>query len=154
MKPKSNLDAAKALGTLRLFLNPNQRRCLADLCRSEERQYFVDKLCELADLVAAMPHTYGQEGKANQTVAYLHYFTAGMDCWITEKDVSANDGTPAEQGHHQAFGLACMGYEEEIGYISLVEWLANGAELDLHFKPQTLEELQRSRNRANVLTQA
>lgn len=43
----------------------------------------------------------------------------------------------------QAFGLADLGYGGELGYISIVELLECGAELDLHWTPQTLAEVKR-----------
>jgi hypothetical protein len=104
----------------------------------EEAQYFFEKICALAALVTTMPKTYEQEGKGDQAIVSLHYFTRSCDWWITEKDMETSD----EPGQHQAFGLASLGYEPELGYISIVEILANGAELDFHFEPQTLEAVR------------
>jgi hypothetical protein len=58
---------------------------------------------------------------------WLHYFTHGGDYWITERDMASEQ--------LQAFGLADIGYGPELGYISIVELLENGAELDLHYSP-------------------
>jgi hypothetical protein len=46
-----------------------------------------------------------------------------------------------EQEQHQAFGLVSLGYEPELGYISLPEILKAGAELDLHWTPTTVGEI-------------
>jgi hypothetical protein len=87
-----------------------------------------------------MPKTYEQDGKDDQAIVYLHYFAGGRaNAYITERD--------QEPEQHQAFGLADLfGDGGERGYISLVEWLANGAELDFHFTPCTLGELRHRRN--------
>lgn len=123
------------------FIGSNQMYAIRSACRGEEGQWFQDKLRELATLIENMPKTYEQDGKGEQAIAYLHYFTGGCDWWITEKDA----GTPEEPGQHQAFGRAKLGYEDpELGYISIPELLANGAELDLHFTPKTLAEITNS----------
>ena len=49
-----------------------------------------------------------------------------------------------EAEQHQAFGLADLGMGAELGYISIVELLENGAELDLHFVPRTLEQIKKA----------
>ncbi len=136
--PKTKLEAVEALKVLRPFIGRSQMHCLADACRGEEKQWFFDKLCELAALVTAMPKTYEQDGKGDRAIASLHYFVGGCDWWVTEKDIE----TPDALGQHQAFGLASLGDEPELGYISIVELLANGAELDLHFNPRTLAEVR------------
>jgi len=136
----TKMDAAKALTTLRGFIGSRQLRFVADACRGEEKQFFFDKMVELAQIVSTMPKTYEQDGKGENAVAYLHYFAGGQaNWWITEKDI----GTPEEPGQHQAFGLADLfGDGGELGYISIVEILANGGELDFHFTPKTLKEIR------------
>jgi hypothetical protein len=106
---------------------------VGDLCRGEEKQFYFDKMCELAGIVRKMPKTYEQCVK--DPVAYLHYFTGSADFYITEKDMDC----PDSPGQHQAYGLADRYHDGgEIGYISIVELLANGAELDFHFTPKPL----------------
>jgi hypothetical protein len=97
-------------------------------------------LCELSRLVSRMPKTYEQDGQGEHATIHLHYFTAGADWYITEKDAETAD----EPGQHQAFGLADLGYGAELGYISLVEILASGAEIDLNWTPKSIGELKRS----------
>lgn len=132
--PADKLAATEALNELRHFLGSLQRRVLGDCCRSEEKQFFFDKLVELAALVERMPKVYGQDGLGDQAIVYLHYFVGGCDWFITERD------TTREQ--HQAFGFACLGDPDcaELGYISIAEITQGGAELDMYFKPRTLEE--------------
>ena len=119
----------------RAFIGAEQMSAIIEGIRGEEGQFFKDKLCELSALVTSMPKTHEQDGKGNQAVAYLHYFTGGCDWYITEKD--------SEEEQFQAFGLADLGYGGELGYISLVELLEAGAELDLHFAPRTLAEVRK-----------
>jgi hypothetical protein len=136
----TKMDAVNALKVLRGFIGPSQLHAVGRGCRGEEKQFFFDKMVELAHIVETMPKTYEQDGKGENTVVYLHYFAGGQaSWWITEKDV----GTPEEPGQHQAFGLADLfGDGGELGYISIVEILANGGELDFHFTPETLKEIR------------
>ncbi|MEO7326505.1 MAG: hypothetical protein ABIW82_16925 [Dokdonella sp.] len=129
----SKLDAAAALRTLRGFLSQQQLRAIDAGCWSDDRQFFYDKLVELADIVRTMPKTYEQDGKCEEAIAYLHYFSAGADWYITEKDL--------EREQHQAYGQADLGHGPECGYISLVELMTHGVELDFHFSPKTLAEI-------------
>lgn len=129
-------DATAALETLRGFIGANQLYAVAEGCRGEEAQFFFDKLVELARIVETMPKTYEQEGKGDDAIAFLHYFAGGQGSWwITEKEKLPEQC--------QAFGLADpFGDGGEVGYISIVELLANDAELDFHFTPKTLRELR------------
>ncbi len=130
----TKLEAIAAMRGLHGFIGPSQMKCLADLCRGEEEQFFFDKLCDLRDMISTMPKTYEQDGAGKDAVIYLHYFTGGCDWHITEKDMNAPQ--------LQAFGLADLGYGPELGYISIVELLENGAELDLYYRPRTLAQQQ------------
>jgi len=132
-------DATAALKTLRGFIGAEQLYVVADGCRGEEGQFFFDKLVELARIVETMPKTYEQDGKGDEAIAFLHYFAGGQaSWWITEQDKLPEQ--------HQAFGLADLfGDGGELGYISIIELLANGAELDFHFTPKTLRELRAKR---------
>lgn len=124
-------DAHEALFCLSGFIGQSQRAALAHAMKGEEKQFFFDKLTEMAALISFMPQTYAQDGKGDNALVSLHYFTGGCDWWITEKDM--------EREQHQAFGLCDLGHDSaEIGYVSLVEILAAGAELDLYFTPCTL----------------
>ncbi len=120
------------------FIGGNQRKAVLQCFRGEEREWFFDKIIELHKLIAEMPKTYEQEGTEDPTV-YLHYFAGGQaSAWITEKD--------RIEDQNQAFGLADLfGDGGELGYISIEEWISNGAELDFHFTPCTLAELRKQR---------
>lgn len=116
------------------FVNNTQAKIIFDLCKGkEEGKFFIEKMRELAIMIDTMPKTYEQDGKGDQAVAYLHYFTPGFDWYITERDM--------EEAQLQAFGLACI-HEMELGYISIQDILANGAELDLYWTPKILKEIK------------
>ena len=139
----SKADATKAIQTLRGFIGPSQLEAVGHACYGEEKEWFFDKMVELAKIVENMPKTYEQDGLGSMAIVSLHYFIGGCDWYITEKDME----TPDEPGQHQAFGLADLFQDGgELGYISIVELLANGAELDFHFKPRTLAEVRKSRS--------
>lgn len=77
---------------------------------------------------------YQTDGQGDQAVVQLHYYTQGCDWDITERDMEAEQ--------LQAFGAADLGYGAELGYISIVEILECGAELDLHWTPKTLAAIK------------
>ena len=128
---------AESFQTLDPFISRQQLRCIRFGLRGEEREYFIELTHRLAKTIQEMPATY--EGRGDQAIIHLHYFRGSMDWWITEKDAE----TLEQPGQHQAFGLAKMQFTE-LGYISIVELVANNVELDFHWKPITLEELKRT----------
>ena len=80
------LNAVRALKALDGFIGPSQLHCVANAMRGEEKQFFFDKMVELAQTVSTMPKTYEQDGKGEEAIAYLHYFAGGQaNWWITEK---------------------------------------------------------------------
>ncbi len=123
-----------AIQTLRRFAPSSQIDALYEGIRSEEGEFFKAKIFEMSKLISAMPKTYEQEELGDEAIVSLHYFRGGMDWYITERDVE----TPDEPGQHQAFGLADLGYGGELGYISIVDLIRNGVELDLYWTPVTL----------------
>ncbi len=132
------MNTGQAISILTQFINPAQLNILRLNVKGEEGMYFADVLQQRAERVTAMHETYGQDGMGDDAIVWLHYFMGGADWYITEKD--------SEAGQHQAFGLADMGYGAELGYISLAEILAHGAELDLHWTPKTLAETKAEHN--------
>jgi hypothetical protein len=135
---KTKREAIDALMTLREFMPSSQIQVIINAMRSEEKQYFFNKVVALAELIKGMPKTYEQDGKGNKAIAYLHYFRGTMDWYITEKDA----GSPEDNRQVQAFGLADLGYGGELGYISIVELLENQIELDMYFTPTELENIE------------
>jgi hypothetical protein len=130
----SKADALEALKILRHYIGREQLLAISIACRGEEKQFFFDKLCQLAQQVSTMPKVYEQEGLGDSAIAHLHYFYGPCDWLITERDISDEQ--------HQAYGLADLGFGPERGYISIAELLENGAELDLHFQPKPLKEFK------------
>ena len=130
---RQGMTRLEAVMSLRRFIGTGQLRVMTDCCRGEEGDWFRGKMGELAELVETMPKTYEQDGKGDEAVVYLHYFTGQWDWYVTERDV--------EPAQHQAFGLAC-GWNDELGYISIVEIIRHGAEIDLHWTPKTLAEIK------------
>lgn len=107
------------------------------LLRSEEKAFFIESVDRVYSTIEVMPKTYEQEGKGDQAIAYLHYYTSNGDFYITEKDI--------DDGVTQAFGLASIGDSyPEFGYISISDLVKNGAEIDLHFEPKTLSKIKAS----------
>lgn len=106
----------------------------------EESLFFSQTVRRIVATLDTMPRTYGQGGRGDRAIAHLHYFSRGSDWYITELD-SDDDG----EGQHQAYGLAILNGDwqnAEVGYISIVELVAHGAELDLHFEPRTLAAIK------------
>lgn len=131
-------QAIEHVKTLKGIMSTAQLSAMANGCRSEEREFFYDKLEEMANTFSTMPVTYEQDGKGDDAIVHLHYFHGNMDWFITEKDM--------ENQQIQAFGLADLGMGcAELGYISLEELAQAGVELDLHFTPKTLREVKEER---------
>lgn len=124
------------------FIGKAQMQAIREVLRGEEAEFMQQIISNMIDMVETMPATYATDGQGDQAVAQLHYFTGGCDWYITEKD--------RETEQLQAFGLADLyGDGGELGYISIVELLKVGAELDLHWKPKTLAEVkQKTKSRA------
>lgn len=119
-------DATEAIKTLKRFVSPAQLRVLADGCRSEEMQFFFDKIVEMTGIIDAMPKTYETDGQGQDAIAHLHYFLGDTDWYITERDCM--------EQQLQTFGL-CKMWEAELGYICIEEITLAGAELDLYWAP-------------------
>ena len=131
----------KAKPILQSFVPKRQAHVIANVLRSEEGEGMAEILEGLKRTLETMPKTYDQDGKGDDAVVHLHYFTGGCDWWITEKD-----SDPDGEGQQQAFGLADLGYGPELGYISLVELCAHPrVELDLFWTPKTVGEIKRAK---------
>lgn len=131
-------EVSRGLSLLCGYLSKAQHATLKRLCHSstEEHEHFRELVTTYAKRIQAMPATYQSEGK--EAVAVLHYFTAGCDWYIVEKD-----SDPDNEGQVQAFGSANLGFGAELGYISLPEITAAGAELDLYFTPKPLADCEK-----------
>jgi hypothetical protein len=127
------------------YIGRQQMSAIQAGLRGEEKEFFKTKLVEITKTIAAMPQTYDQEGKGDEAIVTLHYFTSGCDWWITERDKgNPDDEEPGRQD--QAFGFACLNGDidnAELGYISIPELLDNRAELDLYWTPTTLGAIKK-----------
>ena len=132
------IEVANSFTMLKGFISNSQLKAIETGCRGEEKEFFFDKVVEMAKVVSGMPKTYEQDGLGDKAIVSLHYFSGNSDYFITEKDM----GTPDEPGQHQAFGLTDIGCGSELGYISIVELLKNGVELDLYWTPKTIGEIK------------
>jgi hypothetical protein len=133
-------QSEKAIEILRDFIPRSELQTIASNRFGEEGQFFIDKICSIAELIKGMPETGGQNGKGKKAVAFLHYFRGSVDSYITEKDIGDSEDEPGE-GQIQAFGAQSLGFGFELGYISIKELIENNVELDLYFEPKTLEDL-------------
>jgi len=127
----------KLLNPLKDFVSVPQLKALEAGLRGEEAGAFEEIIERLTSTIATMPVVYEQDGKGDEAVAYLHYFSPSWDWWITEKD--SVKGEP----QHRAFGLV-KGYELELGYVPISELIEHGGiELDFYWTPKTLGEIKK-----------
>ena len=123
-------EVATWADVVRPYIGDQQLQTIGEGCRGPDKAFFRQTFRDLAETIAGMPAIYAQTGKGDQAVAFLHYFTADRDFYITEIDRDNEDGP-------QAFGWV-SGPEPEWGYGSIAEWIASGAELDCHFIPEPI----------------
>ena len=119
--------------------------CNGQFAVMSESAEFDALIAAAATTIAAMPVTYEQDGKGDEATVFLHYFNAGSDWYITEKD--------ADGGVDQAFGFAILNGDTEnaeLCYISIRELVANGVELDLHFSPASLGSIKSAKAAAAI----
>lgn len=131
----------KALGELTKagLVGTSQAAAILHGMKGEEQGFFFDKMIDTLATFNAMPKTYETQGVEDKT-AILHYFYAGADWYIVEKD--RGDGCGDTQ-QTQAFGLASMPPNyPELGYINIAELTWYGAELDLYFTPAPLSKIK------------
>lgn len=131
---KNALQQLEELKAMALISVP-QYKVIKSLLRCEEKAFFIEAVDFIYSIFDVMPKMLEQDGKGDNAIAYLHYFTANSDFYITEKEVI--------EGITQAFGLASVYPSDyELGYISIAELVQAGAEIDLHFTPKTLGEIK------------
>ena len=133
-------QAIEDVKVLKTIVSPAQLNVIGHAVRGEERDFFFDKLSELATTFNTMPKSYEQDGKGDDAIVYLHYFKGNADWYITEKDM--------EDEQHQAFGYCDLGMGcPELGYVSLIELAQCGVDLDMYWTPKTLREVKAERNK-------
>jgi hypothetical protein len=129
-----------AITKCRRFIGTPQMNTMVWACRGEEREWFKAKFLALAHLFDVMPRTCDTDGAGDKAIVHLHYFMGSADWYILERD--------QEETQEQAFGYADLFGDDscaELGYISIVEIIREGAELDLHWQPRTLGEVKAER---------
>lgn len=113
----------------------SEYKTLIDMLDGEEGDHARETFARIAETIKQIPAIYGQDGKGDDALAYLHYFRGSADIWVTELD-------PDRSGQIEGFGLVNLGYGPELGYLVLNEYLAADCELDLHFEPTTLRQIK------------
>ena len=121
---------SKALSSIEKIIPKSQIESLNQIFRGEESMFALETVIKLSDTFQTMHKTCEQDGMGKKAIAHLHYFTGGMDWYITEKDMGDEQ--------IQAFGSANLGHGAELGYINLEELAANNVEIDFHFDPVPL----------------
>lgn len=134
------MQMVTAAPLIKPYLSRMQYAALFAACGGEEKDFFMQKTVDLAQLIASMPVTYEQEGKGDDAIVFLHYFVGGSDWYITEKDVVG--------GVDQAYGYAILNGDDECaecGYISIKELTSNDVQMDFYFTPRSLAEIKAGR---------
>lgn len=151
--PPPSPDTLRRLGIaahkkLERFMPRSQWLAVKDymLPTNEEAPWFHQKMCDLAFLIDHMPRVGDQVqlgSKIEEHIVHLHYFRGSTDIYISELDPGAEGDT------EECFMGQCFGYGDlfgtggEFGYFSIPEITKAGTELDFHFTPQSVTQLQR-----------
>jgi len=130
------VQAADKFSTLTKFISSAQLHAISSGLKRSEGEYFLEVVNDLTKTFNTMPVTYDTEKQGDQAIAYFHFFTAGDDWYITERDV--------ETEQLQAFGYRKLHNQEgKMAYISIVELIQyRNAEIDFHWEPKTLAEIK------------
>jgi hypothetical protein len=123
---------------LNQFIGKSQIAVLEEAIKGEEGLHFSQMLLTLYNNILSIPKPYETEDQGDAASVRLHYFKGGSDWYIIERDI---DGEQI-----QCFGFACLNGDKqnaEFGYINIAELIKYGVELDLYYKPQTVEDIKR-----------
>jgi hypothetical protein len=123
---------------LNQFIGKSQIAVLEEAIKGEEGLHFSQMLLTLYNNILSIPKPYETEDQGDAASVRLHYFNGGSDWYIIERDI---DGEQI-----QCFGFACLNGDKqnaEFGYINIAELIKYGVELDLYYKPQTVEDIKR-----------
>ena len=123
---------------LNQFIGKSQIAVLEEAIKGEEGLHFSQMLLTLYNNILSIPKPYETEDQGDAATVRLHYFKGGSDWYIIERDI---DGEQI-----QCFGFACLNGDKqnaEFGYINIAELIKYGVELDLYYKPQTVEDIKR-----------
>lgn len=143
--PKDDIAEVRLqkLMLLRKFISVGQHEALSELMMGEEGEAGWEIVDTLGSIIQTMPHTYQTEKTdTDDKIVYLHYFMGGSDWYVVEKDKL--------MPQNQAFGYAILGGDTinaEWGYISILELIQNGVELDFYFTPVKFLEVKKKWNK-------
>jgi hypothetical protein len=128
----------------RKLIGGSQLRVTGDLIRKgEQRDFFRQRMVDLQKVAQSTPAIYEQDGKGDDALVYLHYFSGGSDWYVLELEPRSDE----------AFGWTCLNGDlemAELGYISIGELTANGVELDFHWETKRLGDVRKAPNRDAV----
>lgn len=134
--PEAIAAAKKQLESIIKFIPKQQYKVMRDLLAGEEGEYFGRVIAELSDTLLNMPKL-GKSDNGYESVAYLHYFGGPVDVWVTEVDIKTGE----------AYGAVSLGYEPELGYLSMGEYLNEPMmNIDFHWKPTKLKNAVNDEN--------
>jgi len=122
---------------LQRLIGRSQWEAIQNASQGEEGDYFKSLLTDLSRTIDTMPATYQTDGQGDEAIATLHYFQAGSDWWIIERDTNEDQS--------QAFGFVYLNGDvinAEYGYISIAELIHHGVELDLYFPPTPMRQIK------------
>lgn len=126
-----------ALMFMKPFMPTGEWKVVRDSMKGEEGQYFIDMMVNLMALIKKMPKSYATDGQGERAIAYLHYFGGATDIWVTE--------SPDDPTEDNAFGFTILNGDKqnaEMGAQYLPEIVSAGLELDLHWKPISIEKVK------------
>jgi len=141
-------NAVISLHQIGNFIPCVQFRMIKDCLKSEEWEFFADKIEDLRHIIHTMPKVYEQDGKGEEAVVYLHYFELfrKFDYYITEKDTSPEQ----EQAFGMYSGRQCPA---TLGYIDITpkcqaktSMKTDIMELDIYWTPKTIREIKEKEN--------
>lgn len=99
---------------------------------SEEVEALTDQLLEVTKQTRLAPNLRETDGQGKKAMVVLHYFAGSSDWWIVEVD-------PNEKTF---FGWVSLnGGEPECGYIDVAELVWQNVEIDLYWRPKSVEEV-------------
>ena len=122
------------LATLRKVIPLTQFQFLQTLLRGEEREFFVDAMTEIEFQYNDLPiiGSAGSDQPTDTALARIHLFGPSCDWWLVEKSYHPEE---------PCFGIADLGYRE-LGYFNLWGIIRlRGVEIDLHWKPNTVQQI-------------
>lgn len=135
-----NTTIQNKLNKIKHFMSKQQHSIV-----SSNTNDYEEVINRLYSVITSMSVAYEQDGLGDDALVYLHYFFAGSDWYVLEKDSCENE-------QNQAFGFVILNNDiqsAELGYISINELISlevgySGVELDFYFDPRPLGLVKQS----------